>query len=162
MDTGTKVAHDLPPEMTNVYLAVERLVRGVASERSGRERDKVAHRENVKKLLLEVVDVNDALERLLANAPASSSDEAADIALSNVRMLQRRFARLFKSWQVEPIASVGLIADPSIHNVLEVESRPDKPHGYIVREVQKGYKFEHEVLRCSIVIAAGNDTEGAN
>jgi molecular chaperone GrpE len=153
MDQPSNRRPDLPPRLAKLHTAVEELIRALAAERNERENNLQAHSEELKKLLLDVVDLNDALERLLASAPESSSDEAANTVLSNMRMLHRRFARLFKVWQIEAIPSVGQMADPVLHKVIDVESHPDKVPEIIVREVQKGYKLRRKVLKQATVVA---------
>lgn len=126
-----------------------------------REVDKRTHSEQQssearRTLILEILDLNDALERALKDAPSSTAQGGQEVLISNIQMLHRRFGRLLKLLKISEIPALGKIADPYLHNVLDIEYDPALPFGSIVRVIQKGYFIDDQILRVAVVIAAGN------
>ncbi len=72
--------------------------------------------------------------------------------IDGIRMVHQLFLEALKSQGVEPIASVGAVFDPSVHEAISFRSEPDKADGIVLEEFQAGYQFNGQALRPSKVI----------
>ena len=103
-----------------------------------------AHRGEVRQILLDFLEVLDALDRLivLGNAPQEGS----------LVTLRRQMVGAFERAGVRFIDSLGQPFDPHRHTA--IEARPDAAQapGTIVEEVRRGCDWQGELLRPAQVI----------
>ncbi|SJZ96523.1 nucleotide exchange factor GrpE [Selenihalanaerobacter shriftii] len=104
-----------------------------------------------KELVNELLPVLDNFERAL-----SSSKDNQDLTgfLEGVEMVSRQLTKVLKEEGLKVIPTVGDEFDPKIHEaVMQVES-DEYESGIITEELQKGYIFNDQVLRASMVKVA--------
>ena len=91
----------------------------------------------------------DDMERALAVIPADYVDEGW---VEGIRMIARKFYNLLTTQGLSPIKALDEVFDPNYHEA--VMQAPGK-EGMIVQELERGYMFNHRVIRFSKV-AVGN------
>jgi molecular chaperone GrpE len=155
---GTASADRLPaaePDYKDRWLRAEAEVQNTR-RRMQRDRDD-AVRASEERILLDMVEVLDDLERALAALPqepsAGSSAWAQGVALTAQRLRDALARR-----GVTPIATVGEPFDPAFHDaLLEVAPPEGTRPGAVVQEVQKGYARDNRALRAARVVVAKSD-----
>ncbi|HWQ03029.1 MAG TPA: nucleotide exchange factor GrpE [Candidatus Nitrosotenuis sp.] len=106
-------------------------------------------RRKTKELLLNMLEVLDAFDRLFANiAPREAqADQQTRIWLGNFRSVRRLLEKKLSSEGVAPIVAPEGKAIPGFHTVAETEENLDLDNDTILQELQKGYLWNGEVLR---------------
>lgn len=80
--------------------------------------------------------------------------------IEGVRLVQRKFQVLLEQEGVAPIEAVGEEFDPFLHQAITHEPSEEVPEGYIIGEIQRGYKVGERVLRPSVVrVSSGSPSE---
>lgn len=144
----------------------------------------VADHENYKKRVKR--DIDDAVSRktqsLLTNflPTVDNLDRALEIAepvvgqvpkevasnieqvVKGLRMVRDEFLGGLKKHGIEPVPSVGVPFDPSMHDALQQIDSPDHAPGVVIREFEKGYKLGDRLMRPARVIIAGAGSGGAS
>jgi molecular chaperone GrpE len=115
------------------------------------ERDMAEYRKRAQDaILVSVLDVVDNLDRAL-EAPAPA--EAAKLR-EGVAAIRAQLWHVLEREGVRPIEALGRRFDPfEMEAALRMPS-PDVAEGGVVREIQRGYKGRHHVLRPSKVIVS--------
>ena len=91
-----------------------------------------------------LLPVLDNLQRAIAAAEAGGSTEAL---MSGVRGTASSFENALLTAGAEPIASVGEMFDPELHDAVEtVEVEPERD-GEVIAEFGRGYKMGERLLR---------------
>lgn len=119
-----------------------------------RERDE-AIRAREDRMLLDVIDLLDDLERALAARPANQAEDgwAQGVALTAQRM-RDTLAR----HGVVPVPAVGERFDPSMHEaILEIPATQGTTPGHVAQEVLRGYRRGDRALRPARVVVARLD-----
>jgi len=143
------------PDYKDRWLRAEAEVQNTR-RRMLRDRDD-AVRASEERILIDMVEVLDDLERALAAIPqepsAGSSAWAQGVALTAQRLRDALARR-----GVTPIATVGEPFDPTFHDALLEVAPPEgiRP-GAVVQEVQKGYARDNRALRAARVVVAKSD-----
>lgn len=143
--------------------AVEEAVRALLLRKAEAERalaeGQRRHEDEVRRLLLEVVEVSDAFERLFATADEMGDrvDAATRRWLRNFQTVHRLLQRLLQRHGVAEVQTLDGMFDPTWHTVAEVVSDPERPDGTIVKVLRKGYGWRNQVLRPAEVIAVRNE-----
>ena len=102
-------------------------------------------------LVKAVLPVLDGLERAL-DAPAEG--DAGREFRKGIELLQKQFLETLLKLGLEPIAACGKRFDPQIHHAVEVvESEEHEDHS-VLEECQRGYRFQHRLLRPAMVRVA--------
>ncbi len=114
--------------------------------------------ESTRRLLLEIVEVSDAFERLFATADEMGDrvDAATRRWLRNFQTVHRLLQRLLQRHGVAEVETLDGMFDPVWHTAAEVVSDPEQPDGTIVKVLRKGYGWRNQVLRPAEVIAVHN------
>ncbi|HCJ10790.1 MAG TPA: nucleotide exchange factor GrpE [Clostridiales bacterium] len=109
-------------------------------------------------LLTRLLDVVDALERAAAwerdAGGRDAQDGGDDAAREGFALIHRQLLKVLSDEGVKPIESVGRPFDPALHEAVAVETREDVKAETVVEELQKGYTYGGEVLRCARVRVA--------
>jgi molecular chaperone GrpE len=109
-------------------------------------------------LLTRLLDVVDALERAAEwerNAGGRGAQSGGDdAAREGFALIHRQLLKVLSEEGVEPIETVGRPFDPAVHEAVAVETRDDVKAETVVDELQKGYTYEGDVLRCARVRVA--------
>lgn len=108
-------------------------------------------------LLLKLLDVADALDRILLRTPDPAS-QAETRQWNNIRLTRKILDKTFQLQQVAPLELMGKEADPALCEVEDAEERPDLADGTVIQELIKGYRWgdEPEPLRLAVVIVSSN------
>ena len=113
-------------------------------------------RTSTEALLLKLLPVVDDFERAFQTLPEESADEAW---VGGFRMIFRKLEALLESEDVTPIEAVGHPFDPLWHQALLQEETDEHHDGYVIEEMQRGYRLGDRVLRPSMVKVASNSNE---
>lgn len=113
------------------------------SEREKTEYTKYALAETMRDLLA----VLDNLERALAHAPASGSDDFR----TGVEMIARQFADVLRRYGVTEVPALDTPFDPQFHEAVMREESSAVPPGTVLEVLQKGYVLNERLLRPAMV-----------
>lgn len=97
-------------------------------------------------LMSDLLTVMDHLELALKYAPDD------DPLRQGVNMALEDMKKVFKRYNLEPIASLGKEFDPSFHEALSVCHDPAREDNIIVEEQRVGYRLFDRVLRAARVV----------
>jgi len=151
--TADRLSSPVEPDYKDRWLRAEAELQN-ARRRLLRERDE-AVRSSEERILLDMVEVLDDLERALAALPA---EQAANPWAQGVSLTAQRLRDALARRGVTPIATVGQPFDPTFHEALLEIAPPEgiRP-GAIAQEVQKGYARDNRALRAARVVVAKAD-----
>ncbi len=116
-------------------------------------------RTSTQALLLKLLPVVDDFERALQTLPDESAGEGW---VDGMKMILRKLQSLLESEDVTPIEATGQPFDPLWHEAILQEETDEHPDGYVMEEMQRGYRLGNRVLRPSIVKVASNANESIN
>jgi molecular chaperone GrpE len=148
----------------------DRWLRAVADlenykKRVKRETDEAVLRA-IQSLLPSFLPTIDNLERALDVAGSPPKPEHGNQAhqlqqlVMGIQMVRDEFMAALKRHGIEPVESVGVPFDPSVHDALQQVDSPDHPPGMVIREFERGYKLGDRLLRPARVIIAGPGSTG--
>ncbi|HHY38435.1 MAG TPA: nucleotide exchange factor GrpE [Clostridia bacterium] len=129
------------------------------------ERDlPVMVRREKKDMFLKVLDVMDNFERAMAGAESLSREESDSISgfLKGVEMIYRQMQSILASEGIEPIKACGEAFDPAYHEAVSSEEAEGISYETVVEELQKGYRYQDEVLRPARVRVAVPKDKGSD
>ena len=115
--------------------------------RMAREHERARH-EGRRDALLALLPALDTLERALA---AGSTDTPF---YEGVVATHRLFIDALRELGVEPIQAEGQSFDPNQHEAVATVPADDVEPGTVTREVRRGWRFGHELLRPAQVVVA--------
>ena len=119
-----------------------------------REHERARH-EGRRDALLALLPALDTLERALA---AGSRDTPF---YEGVVATHRLFLDALRELGVEPIQSEGQSFDPNQHEAVATVPADDVEPGTVTREVRRGWRFGHELLRPAQVVVAARPEAGS-
>ncbi|MDA8192584.1 MAG: nucleotide exchange factor GrpE [Thermaerobacter sp.] len=120
--------------------------------RVDRDRDELSGR-LTGRLLSDLLPVYDNLERAIKYMPNEGDAKAWRVG---VEMTLKGFDEALTRMGVAPIPSVGEIFDPRVHEAVQRVDH-EAPEGTIVEELQKGFQWNDQVIRASLVrVSTGN------
>ena len=96
----------------------------------------------------------DDFERALA-APGGKGESFR----AGMEMIGRRIADLLESFGVRPIETVGRQFDPNCHEAVAHEETDQAPENTVLKELRRGYRMNHRVLRPAAVQIASAPAE---
>ena len=141
------------PDYKDRWLRAEAEIQNTR-RRAARDRDD-AVRASEERILVDMVEVLDDLERALAALP---EDQAGNPWAQGVALTAQRLRDALARRGVTPIATVGEPFDPVFHEaLLEVAPPEGARPGAVVQEVQKGYARDNRALRAARVVVAKSD-----
>jgi molecular chaperone GrpE len=107
-------------------------------------------------LLLKLLPVVDDFERAFQTVP----EDLADVPwVEGIAMILRKLQAILEGENVTPIEAAGQPFDPQWHEAVMQEETTEHPDGYVVEEMQRGYRLGERVLRPSMVKVASNAKE---
>lgn len=115
--------------------------------RMAREHERARH-EGRRDALLPLLPALDTLERALA---AGSTDTPF---YEGVVATHRLFLDALRELGAEPVQSEGQPFDPNQHEAIATAPADDVEPGTVTREVRRGWRFGHELLRPAQVVVA--------
>ena len=101
------------------------------------------------RLLRELVQINDNLERALETPNAS-----LESLKEGVKLIQKQFASFLKNQKVEPIEAMGKPFDPNLHEVMTQLESEEHDEGTVIQEYSKGYTLNGRILHSSKVVTS--------
>lgn len=138
------------PDYKDKWLRAEAELQN-SRRRSARDRDD-AVRASEDRLLLDVIELLDDLERALA---ALTPEQAAEAWSQGVALTAQRMRDTLARRGVVAIPSTGRPFDPAFHEaLLEVPAPEGVAPGAVVQEVQRGYARGERALRAARVVVA--------
>jgi molecular chaperone GrpE len=141
------------PDYKDRWLRAEAEIQNTR-RRMARDRDD-AVRSSEERILIDMVEVLDDLERALAALP---QEQAGNAWAQGVALTAQRLRDALARRGVTPIATVGEPFDPTFHDaLLEVAPPAGTKPGAVVQEVQKGYARDNRALRAARVVVAKSD-----
>ncbi len=96
----------------------------------------------------------DDFERSLKSAPAGYEEGPLAEYAKGVELIYRRLLETLTKMGLEPIASLGAVFDPHLHNAIQKEERTDIDDQTVLEEYQRGYNFKGRLLRPAMVKVA--------
>ena len=96
----------------------------------------------------------DDFERSLKSAPAGYEEGPLAEYAKGVELIYRRLLETLTKMGLEPIASLGAVFDPHLHNAIQKEERIDIDDQTVLEEYQRGYNFKGRLLRPAMVKVA--------
>jgi molecular chaperone GrpE len=122
------------------------------------EREELRRASNIA-LLLKLLPVVDDFERAFQILPEALVDLPW---VDGVRMILRKLETILESENVTPIQAAGQPFDPLWHEAVIQEETAEHPDGYVIEEMQRGYRLGERVLRPAIVKVATNTDKSGN
>lgn len=127
------------------------------------EDQKIAGHYQERKILLNFIEVADAMERLIRHVDERSieSEDTQAAWSNNLRTIYKLLQRSLQRGGVEMIAiAPGEKADPQLHVVAEVAADPGRENEEILHVLKNGYKWRGAVLRPAEVRTVLNGNQG--
>ena len=122
------------------------------------ERDELRRTSNTT-LLLKLLPAVDDFERAFQTLPEALVDLPW---VDGIRMILRKLQTILESENVTPIQAAGQPFDPLWHEAVMQEETDEHPDGYVIEEMQRGYRLGERVLRPAMVKVANNTDESHN
>ena len=121
-------------------------------------------REETKAMLLRLVDVLDAFDRVFTNigAKENDADKQTRIWLGNFRSVRKLLEALLSEAGVVKIEPLNEKAAPGLHTVVETAPGPGLEDDIIVEELERGYLWGEDVLRKASVKVVSNKNGESN
>ncbi|MGA2174974.1 MAG: nucleotide exchange factor GrpE [Verrucomicrobiota bacterium] len=134
----------------------DRLLRQTADlenykKRAARERQEGIAFAN-ENLLVKLLPVLDAFE--MALAAAATEPPAAASLQAGIALISQQLKSALAEAGLEEIEAAGKRFDPNVHEAVSQVETGEAPEGQVVRQVRKGYRFRHRLLRPAGVIVA--------
>ncbi|MFC2038033.1 nucleotide exchange factor GrpE [Chloroflexota bacterium] len=99
-------------------------------------------------VMTQLLPIADDLERAFATLPQNLSSLTW---IEGVQLIQRKVQHLLDQASVVPIETDSQEFDPFLHQAVTHEPSETVPAGYVIAELQRGYKMGDRVLRASVV-----------
>jgi molecular chaperone GrpE len=113
-----------------------------------------------RRLFRQLVAVLDDLGRVTAYEATGDRSADARAVSAGLRATYVRFLDVLRSAQVEPLEATGRPFDPAWHEAVAAVETTTRPEGEVVEEVQRGYRYDGELLRPARVTVAVRSSEG--
>jgi molecular chaperone GrpE len=121
-------------------------------KRQQRDREEL-NRKAKERVLSELPGIVDNLERALRHASAAGA--APETLAEGVELVCRQLQEVLTRFGAEPIAALGAMFDPHLHEAMaRVETAGDPPDGTVIEEYRRGYLLDGKVLRPALVAVA--------
>jgi molecular chaperone GrpE (heat shock protein) len=111
--------------------------------------------DSMRKLLLKLLEVDDALDRILAVSP-NPECLTEERQWNSIRVTRKLLREAFRLQKVTPIELMGLESDPMLCEIEGHEDRNDLPEDTVIQEIIKGYRWGDDPtpLRTAVVIVS--------
>lgn len=133
---------------------IRKLMREAAEARFAAQEQKRAATESEQRILLSLLNVDDAFDRVFKAVEAKQDQVTPQmkIWLGNFRSARRLLQKLIDEQGVKPIDTATGEFDPVWHVATETVADPDRPAGTIVQVLRRGYVRDNHILRKAEVI----------
>lgn len=144
-------------EKTVVQEKLHRLTAEFDNYRRRAEREKAEAMERGRQaVILKTLEVLDNLERALQTGRAEGGT-LADF-LAGVELIQRQLADSLAGFGVRPIAAVGEVFDPTVHEAIATDETNEYKPNTVLAELKRGYMLGDRLLRPAMVRVAVRPT----
>jgi molecular chaperone GrpE len=90
---------------------------------------------------------------------ALKSDGTAEQLRHGVELIVKQMQEVLRQLNVTPIATVGEVFDPRLHEALGAIERDDLPDQQVAEEIRPGYKLRERLLRPALVRVVHNSKQ---
>lgn len=116
-----------------------------------------------RQLLLDLVHILDDFERAIKSAETSKDFDSFH---EGILMIEKRMYELLeRKWGLKRLESVGQPFDPTKHEAITSEERPDHEVSIVLEDYQKGYSLHDKIIRTAKVkvsLPKAKDTSTVN
>ncbi|MGI0025903.1 MAG: nucleotide exchange factor GrpE, partial [Nitrososphaera sp.] len=121
------------------------------------------HIDKTKRLLLAIVEVTDAFERVFSSIHTKEDqiNRQMKMWIANFRSVRRLLDELLTELGVAKIENLDQGFDPLWHKVADIVIDASQPDGTIVEEAEKGYLWQKQILRKAGVVVVRNTDENS-
>ena len=150
--------------MQEVEVSKDRYLRLMAEfdnykRRAGREYERLVESAN-EKLMIEIVDVRENIERALKIGEAGG--EFASF-FDGMKMIFAKFEEVLNRNGLTAFASPGEPFDPMIHDALMNSPHPEIPPDHIAEVFERGYRLKDKVIKhARVIVSSGAPAAGDN
>src|SRR5690349_875015 len=103
------------------------------------EKDK-EHDSQTRALLLSFLDVMDSFDRCLN--PLEDDTASEEPWVKTFRLIRKQLATALGKAGVTPISCLNQVADPELHEIVEVKTTNEVEEAVILEEVRRGYEWK--------------------
>jgi molecular chaperone GrpE len=109
--------------------------------------------DQISNLAAQMLPVLDNLDRALDAADSIETERSGEFQhfYDGIVMVNQQIREVFAGMGVQPIATVGEMFDPNLHEAVAAEKREDVPPNTIISEMLCGYRIGNRVIRHSMV-----------
>ncbi|PIV52601.1 MAG: nucleotide exchange factor GrpE [Elusimicrobia bacterium CG02_land_8_20_14_3_00_37_13] len=102
-------------------------------------------------ILIELIGLIDIFDKAI-----DSADKSSDIkkVVEGIHILHKEFVSFLKKEGVQPVETKNRKFDTNYHEIVEYEESDEIEEGSILKEVQRGYIFQNDVIRPAKVIVS--------
>lgn len=146
-DAGVNLFNAINTDLGNLILRLDEL--GVSQKKLvEKQNEETAH------LLLQVVEVADAFDRVLENYEVRKEewDGKTHSLVGNFRTVRMLLSRLLREQNVRQIDALGHVAVAGNHTILETRVDTKIPADTIVEVIEQGYFWKDCILRKAKVV----------
>ncbi len=108
------------------------------------------------KILTDILDVVDNLERTLGFIRADEDEKVKNIVVG-IEMIEKMFIESLGKHGLKEVEALGKEFDPHFHEALAQQPAEGKPNMEIIQVHQKGYILNDRVIRAAKVVVVKND-----
>lgn len=128
-------------------------------KRSQKEKEEFVKYAN-EKLIIELIDIMESLERGLENAKVSSNKEKL---IHGMELIYKKFKTVLEKNGLAPIKALGEKFDPYKHEAMMQTPSDDDEEDVVLEEFARGYMMNNKVIRYSKVrVSKNKDTDNEN
>ncbi len=104
-------------------------------------------------LMLSILPGLDDFERAFAAIPPRLAKQSW---VEGMKLIERKLQTILETQGLSPIKALGEPFDPNLHEAVRQDKGKD---GFVIEEVQKGYKFRDRVIRPTKVVVGNGEEE---
>ncbi len=99
-------------------------------------------------------DLLPAMDNVGRTIQAAEQTGKVDDLIQGLQMIVAQFDQIFGSHSAKPIAAVGEIFDPNLHEALQQVPTDEHPPMTVIQELERGYIMHDRVIRPTKVLVA--------
>ncbi len=98
-----------------------------------------------------LLPIIDDFDRALTNVPANIAEHSW---FEGLRLVHKKLNGILEGANIERIVTIGQPFDPNVHEAILQEPSDEHESGFIIRELQSGYKVGDRIIRPALVCVA--------
>jgi molecular chaperone GrpE len=137
------------------------LMRRVAESEYALENADKDRRKGLEKILLEILEVLDAFERVFRSVQSKPDEVTPQMKkwVGNFKTIFRLLQGIASAQGVVRIENLEAGFDPHWHKIVETVEDASRPDGAVVEEVRAGYLWKDRVIRKADLVVVRNESE---